>query len=214
MILTDRANFDRIARPYRWLEYLTLGPVLERCRTHFLPLLMDRRHALVLGDGDGRFLARLLGANPHLRADAVDTSAAMLHLLRQRCQALTTTRLRTHHHNALEHAPAADTDLIAAHFFFDCLTQSELDALIHRLALQIRHDALWLISDFRIPSGLLRHPAKLYIRLLYLAFRLFTGLRTRQLPDHETPLRRAGLTRTHQHLSLFGLLTTEIWRRL
>ncbi len=113
-------NFDRIARPYRWLEYLTLGPALQRCRTHFLPNLQHRRHALVLGDGDGRFLAQLLLTNQHLRADAVDTSAAMLHLLSIRCAAAQ-TRLHTHHHSALEHAPAAST--------LDCLTQSELDAL-------------------------------------------------------------------------------------
>ena len=31
------ANFDPIARPYRWMEYLTFGPALARCRNHFLP---------------------------------------------------------------------------------------------------------------------------------------------------------------------------------
>ena len=208
------ANFDPIARPYRWLEYLTLGPALQRCRTHFLPQLLDRRHALVLGDGDGRFLAQLLATNHDLRADAVDTSATMLHLLSQRCARITTTRLRTHHHSALEHSPRAATDLIAAHFFFDCLTQPELNTLIVRLSRHVRPDTLWLISDFRIPSGPLSRPARLYIRALYAAFRLLTGLRVTHLPDHETPLQAAGLTRTHQHLSLFGLLSTEIWVRL
>ena len=207
-------DFDPIARPYRWLEYVTLGPTLAYCRTHFLPLLSDRRRALVLGDGDGRFLARLLTANPTLSADAVDISAAMLHLLRQRCEAIAPSRLRTHHHSALTHAAAADTDLIAAHFFFDCLTQPDLDTLIRSLARQTRPDALWLISDFRIPSGLMRLPAQLYIRSLYLAFRLLTGLRTRSLPDHATTLRRIGLVRTHRRLSLFGLLSTEVWQRL
>ncbi len=77
-------NFNPIARPYRWLEYLTLGKALENCRIHYLPQLLDRRHALVIGDGDGRFLAQLLTHNPSLHADAVDTSATMLHLLLQR----------------------------------------------------------------------------------------------------------------------------------
>ena len=61
-------NFDRIARLYRWGEYALLGPALERTRNHLLPLLAIRRNALVLGDGDGRFLARLLSQNPALRA--------------------------------------------------------------------------------------------------------------------------------------------------
>jgi hypothetical protein len=134
----------------------------------------------------------------------------MLRLLRARCA---TVRLRTHHHSALEHAPSAHTDLVTAHFFFDCLTQRELDTLIARLVRHTRPDALWLISDFRIPPGPMRLPAKLYIRALYFAFRLLTGLRTTQLPDHAMPLQQAGLTRTHQHLSLFGLLSTEVWKR-
>ena len=44
-------NFDRLARPYRWLEYATFGRTLERCRFHFLPALTSARRALVLGDG-------------------------------------------------------------------------------------------------------------------------------------------------------------------
>ncbi|NYF81294.1 methyltransferase [Granulicella arctica] len=215
--MNSQPNFNLIARPYRWLEYLTLGPILQNCRTHFLPLLLDRKQALVLGDGDGRFLAKLLTRNPTLQADAVDTSATMLRLLRNRCEAATlttTTRLRTHNRSALDHSPSAKTDLITAHFFFDCLPQQDLDTLIVRIAPHTSPNTLWLISDFRIPSGPMSLPAKLYIRSLYLAFCLLTGLRTTHLPDHEIPLRRAGLTRTHQRLFLFGLLTTEIWSRL
>ncbi len=212
------ANFDRIARPYRWLEYLTLGRTLERCRLHHLPALLSRRRALVLGDGDGRFLARLLAKNPHLEADAVDTSAAMLQLLRQTCEAAsntTQTRLRTHHTSALTfpaRTPARTYDLVITHFFLDCLTQPELDHLITRTAPALTPGALWLISDFRIPPNPLRLPAKLLIRALYLAFRILTGLRTTRLPGHATPLTLAGFTQIAHHHQLAGLLTTELWQ--
>ncbi len=69
---TSPSNFDRIARPYRWLEYLSFGPMLERCRFYRIPQLTAARRALVLGDGDGRFLARLLTCNPEVQVDAVD----------------------------------------------------------------------------------------------------------------------------------------------
>ena len=209
---TVAPNFNRIARPYRFLEYFTLGPMLQRCRTHFLPQLLDCKRALVLGDGDGRFLARLLAANPDIRADAVDTSATMLHLLRRRCASVTSIRLRTHHHSALEHAPSAETDLIVAHFFFDCLTQPELDALISHLAKHIRPNATWLISDFRIPTGPMRLLARILVRSLYLGFRILTGLRTAHLPNHETPLIQAGFTCISRHHQLAGILSTELWR--
>jgi SAM-dependent methyltransferase len=208
-------NFNRIARPYRWLEYLTLGTALENCRTHYLPQLLDRRRALVLGDGDGRFLAQLLASNPDLHADAIDTSATMLQVLRQRCGAATpnaATRLRTHNANALT-IPFEDSyDLVVTHFFLDCITQPDLDALITRINPTLTPGALWLISDFRIPNGLMRLPARVFVRSLYLAFRLLTGLRTTHLPDYATPLTQAGLNRVaHQH-RLAGLLTTELWQ--
>lgn len=212
---SDEPNFNLIARPYHWLEYLTLGKALENCRTHRLQQLLDRRHALVLGEGDGRFLAQLLKHNPHLHADAVDTSITMLQLLRQRCEAATpnvSARLRTHRCNALTFPLEGAYDLVVTHFFLDCLTQPELNTLISRIAPTLNPGALWLISDFRIPPGPMRLPAKLLIRSLYLAFRLLTGLRTTRLPDHATPLTQAGLTRiSHQH-SLAGLLTAEFWR--
>jgi SAM-dependent methyltransferase len=208
-------NFDLIARPYRWLEYVTLGSALEHCRLHYLPSLLKRDRALVLGDGDGRFLAQLLAENPHLRADAIDTSAAMLRLLRQRCEALATnasTRLNTHQASALTCPLDGPYDLIVTHFFLDCLTQPDLENLVNRIAPSLVPKALWLVSDFQIPSGPMRLPAKILVRTLYLAFRILTGLRTTQLPDHATPLHQAGLTRIAHRHRLAGLLVTELWQ--
>jgi SAM-dependent methyltransferase len=212
---TREPDFNFIARPYRWLEYLTLGRALERCRTYYLPLLRDRRHALVLGDGDGRFLAQLLAYNPHLHADAVDRSIAMLRLLRHRSEAATSdanTRLRLFHSNALTFPLAGRYDLVVTHFFLDCLAQAELNALVTRVASALAPGALWLVSDFRIPTGLMRLPARTFVRGLYFAFRVLTGLRTCQLPDYATPLAGSGFVRiAHQH-SFAGLLTTELWQ--
>ena len=78
-------SFDRVARVYRLLEYASFGRALERARESFLGELGSARHALVLGDGDGRFLAALLQANRQVRAVAMDSSRRMLDLLTERC---------------------------------------------------------------------------------------------------------------------------------
>src|SRR6185437_1080687 len=62
-VRNDTPKFDRLARVYRWMEWLSFGPYLSRCRRAFLPQLRDARRALVLGDGDGRFTAALLRRN-------------------------------------------------------------------------------------------------------------------------------------------------------
>ena len=62
-------------------------------------------------------------------------------------------------------------------------------------------------------TGPMRLPAKLIVRSLYLAFRILSGLKTTHLPDHTTPLNRAGFTKISHHHRLAGLLTTELWQR-
>lgn len=208
--MNPEANFNPIARPYRWLEYFTLGRALERCRLHFLPALLHQKRALVIGDGDGRFLAELMVSNPHIHVDAVDTSATMLQLLSERCS--DEARLKTHHGNALAFAPSGGYDLVVTHFFLDCLTQPELESLVARIAPTLAPGGLWLVSDFRIPPGRMRLPARIIVRTLYFAFRIITGLRTKQLPVHATPLAHAGLRRVDHRDSLGGLLTTELWQ--
>ena len=205
-------NFDPVARIYAFAEYLSLGPLLQRTRTHFLPDLPPRHQALLLGDGDGRFLARLLSQQPNLRTVAIDTSAAMLSLLRHRCRPYA-DRLQTLQTSALSITPAPDTDLIVTHFILDCLTQPELTTLTHRIAANTAPGTLWLLSDFAIPQRpILRPLAALYIRLLYLAFRVLTGLRVTHLPDPQSALTSAGFTRIARHELLYGVLYTEIWQ--
>lgn len=206
------ANFDPVAKPYRTLERLTLGRALERTREHFLPRLLHTRRALVLGDGDGRFLAALLARNLRLEAEAVDASPQMLALLRARCDA-SKSRLKTHQQDALTFQPTQTYDLIATHFFLDCLTQPQVEALAQNLVPALEPQGLWVVSDFRIPPrGALHWPARVLVRGLYLAFRILTGLRVTQLPDHERALSQAGLTCKARHVSLGGILTSELWQ--
>jgi len=209
----ETPNFDRIARLYETLEHLTLGHLLERTRLHFLSQLLSAHTALVFGDGDGRFLSELLAANPGLHATAVDTSVAMLRLLRERC-APYEGRLRVCQTNALSHTPLEGEcyDLVVTHFFLDCLTQSQLDQLAQRVRPVLASGAIWLVSDFHVPAGPLRIPAQLFIGFLYLAFRALTGLRTSRLPDHETSLGSAGFTCIARQQFLGGLLITELWQ--
>lgn len=207
------ASFDRIARPYRWLEYASFGTMLERCRFYRIPQLASARRALVLGDGDGRFLARLLAANPELRADAIDSSPAMLRLLESRVAAgHARDRVCIHQSDALTFVPAGKYDLVITHFFLDCLTTEEVAILAERIRRHLVPGDPWVVSEFAIPAGMAAVPARAVVGGLYLAFRMITGLRTRSLPEYATALTNAGFVLEDRKKFVCGLLVSDVWK--
>lgn len=207
------ANFNRLARVYRWLEWFSFGPILSQCRRAFLGEMKNRRTALVIGDGDGRFTAQLLKQNPHIVVEVVDASYAMLRRLMQRA-GLNAGRVHPHFADARQlHLASCGFDLVATHFFLDCLTTIEVESLAIRLRRSMTRDALWVVSDFAIPDNWYgRLIAKPLVTALYLAFRFMTGLAIRKLPRHRDALQRAGFILTRQQKRVWGLLVSELWR--
>jgi SAM-dependent methyltransferase len=213
-------NFNRIARPYRWMEWFSFGPCLALTRETFLTRTAHARRALVIGDGDGRFTARLLRTNLAVEVDAVDSSSAMLQELRRRAGPHV-GRVRVHLADARTwQAPAPilirsgdqPYDLIATHFFLDCLTEPEIRSLAARISNAAAPSALWLVSEFAIAAGWFgRLIARPLVCLLYLCFGLLTGLAARSLPDYASALRGAGFTQVERKSRLGGLLVGEIW---
>jgi ubiquinone/menaquinone biosynthesis C-methylase UbiE len=198
-------NCNPIARWYRWLEYMAFGRALERRRFAFLRDVADTQRALVLGDGDGRFLARLVKQNSNVRIDYVDLSEKMLALARGR----TGTQHVSYWHADARTTPfaAAEYDLIVTHFFFDCLSEDDAGALVARLAAAVRPGARWIVSEFREPAWW----AHVIVSGLYLVFRIATGLKTRRLFDHRPLLARNGFQLMKEEQSYFGLLASELW---
>ncbi len=214
----DTPDFDSLARVYRWLEYFSFGPMLERCRFHFLPSCANARHALVLGDGDGRFTARLLAANRDVEIDAIDSSAAMLAELQHRARHSSPNaemRLRTFHADLRDFTPdRSGYDLVVSHFFLDCLSDDEAAGVVARIIPHLTPNATWLISEFAIPAkGLHRAAARLIVRFLYFAFDKMTHLRVQKIPDYGRIVALHGLRRQEQVPLLGGLLVTERWQR-
>ncbi len=206
-------NFDPLARLYRWMEWLSFGPYLSRCRRAFLPELEHATRALVMGDGDGRFTAALLEANHRVRVEALDGSPAMLNQLRRRA-AKHGERIRTQVQDLRQWAPVpgATYDVVVTHFFLDCLTTEEILSLAQSLRPHLAPGAQWVVSEFAVPRnwfGMLI--ARPLIAFLYWAFRLMTGLTIRRLPDHPQALTQAGFVRMRRRCWLHGLLVSEIW---
>lgn len=205
-------NFNGIARAYAWMEKVTFRSYLARCRFAFLGELRKSRNALVIGDGDGRFTARLLEENPAVLVDALDASPAMLQALVDNA-GIRASRVRVHVADARLWEPLVPAlDLIVTHFFLDCLTTKEVASLAKRLRVAARADAKWVVSEFAIPEGwfgwLVARPL---VTALYVAFTVLTGLWVFRLPNHRKALKAAGFQLSKRRTFLHGLLVSELW---
>jgi SAM-dependent methyltransferase len=207
------ANFNRLARVYRWLEWFTFGPILWKCRCAYLAEMKHRRSALVIGDGDGRFTVKLLEENPHIAVDAVDASDSMLRRLMQNA-GNNAGRVHSHLADARQlHFAARKFDLVATHFFLDCLTTADVESLAMRLREALTSDATWVVSEFAVPDNRYgRFIARPIVTALYFAFGCLTGLTIRELPRHHEALQRAGFILTNERKWLSGLLVSELWK--
>jgi hypothetical protein len=94
-------NADSIARGYRWLEYVAFGFELEHARFDFLSHAAEARRVLILGEGDGRFLARLLESNRHASIAVIEASPRMIDLARPRVPIWECSRVEFHRTDAV-----------------------------------------------------------------------------------------------------------------
>lgn len=201
-------GFDRLAGVYRLLEYAAYGRALERTRFCLLDRLASSRRVLLLGDGDGRCLARLVRIAPAAEIHSVDASAAMLARAAARLSDAERRRVTFHHLDVLAAPlPPGPYDAVTTMFFLDCFDGRQTRDLIARIAAVLDRDASWLWADFRIPErGVARLWARATVALLYAFFRWETGIAARELPPAEAAIEEAGFDRVDQRDLYAGIV--------
>jgi SAM-dependent methyltransferase len=206
-------QIGRLAPWYRWIEYAAYGRALERRRFAFLRRLAGARHVLVLGEGDGRTVARLLKIAPQAQFDVVEVSPEMIALARGRVG--DSRRVHFQQGDARTHEwLAGGYDGIVTNFFLDCFTDDDLTHLVPKLADALAPEGIWIVGEFAIPPrGWRRLHARTWIWTMYRFFGITTGLRAQRLPAIERLMREAGMMRVEQQSERAGLMISEVWRR-
>jgi ubiquinone/menaquinone biosynthesis C-methylase UbiE len=201
----------RLGRWYRSLEYAAFGRALERRRFAFLHRLAGARQILILGEGDGRALKRLLAIAPDAHCDVVEISSEMIALAQRRIGCSDRVTFLCSDARAFEW-PTSHYDAIVTLFFLDCFTPSDAHALIRSLVGALIPGGAWLIGEFAIPeSGWRRLHARIWIWTMYRFFRLATCLQTTFLPPIEDLMRKAGMERIEYEKERAGLMISEVW---
>jgi len=218
-------SFDAIEPHYRWLEWITAGSLLQRCRPAFIEELAGARHVLLLGEGRGRFLIELMRLNSAARITCVDASERMLEAMRHavRDQRLPESRVRFVHADVLSSEAGAlpamaprvpPYDAVVSHFFLDCFRPEQLGKVVASVGGCTTPGARWLLSDFRVPeSGWRRIRARIILAGLYAFFRVTTRLPARKLTQPDLLMRGAGFELKQRRFFNFGLLHSDVWQR-
>jgi SAM-dependent methyltransferase len=210
-------NFDRLAAHYHWMEKIFAGGLMQRCRTMFLPHTKNRRHALLVGEGTGKFLVELLRVNPKIRITCVEHSEGMIRQARQRLvrERLDDSQIQFLQMDVLHWTPPEEKfDLVVTHFFLDCFRAEQLEKLVPRLAGSTTAEAIWLLADFRVAErGWRRWRAAVILTMLYAFFKLTTALSANRLTPPDKFLSDAGFKLTERRLVNFGLAHADLWLR-
>jgi ubiquinone/menaquinone biosynthesis C-methylase UbiE len=212
-------SFDSIAPAYRALETIAFGGNLQRARVACLGEIGTPRRALIVGEGNGRFLCELLRRHPNVAVDCVDASERMLELARQRIQRRSpaeATRIRFLRQDITSWMPSeASYDLIVTHFFLDCFSGNRIAEVVKGLSRSATPSATWLLADFCVPAeGFARIRASLWLAAMYRFFRFTARIEAAELEDPSPILRNAGFALASQHLSRRGMVKSELWRRI
>ena len=210
-------NFDRVARIYRLLETIVFGGTLQRARVHWLEVCRNSTSALIIGEGDGRFLCQLLRINPSIEVDCVEASGEMLELTRRRVKELNADALSriTFRHEDVRTCdlPASEYDVIVTHFVLDCFDEYELRGVVARLAAAATPEAIWLLADFQLPErGWGRWYARALVPMMYAFFRVAAGLKTNRLVDPTPALRAREFSCDREERTSGGMLKSQVWK--
>lgn len=205
-------NFDRVASHYHGLETIVFGNQLQQARVAFIGEIERSRRVLIVGEGNGRFLAELHKAS-EAEIDCIEASSRMISLARKRAGVGRTNFVL----GDIREVPllAKHYDLIVSHFFLDCFAEAALSEVIAKLATAAAPNARWLIADFRCPPrGWRRWRARTLVGMMYLFFRAVAGIEARHLADYSPFLRASGFSLTKELSSRHGEICSQLWQHV
>jgi ubiquinone/menaquinone biosynthesis C-methylase UbiE len=210
-------SFEAIAPWYRTLETVAFGNALQRARVACLDDIASARRALIVGEGNGRFLAALLKRQPLVRIDCVDRSQRMLELARRHVLKTAPneiSRVAFLQNDVTAWTPRDRYDLIVTHFFLDCFRTEQVGRIVAKLSQAAAPKATWLLADFKIPeAGFARGYAHAWLAIMYQFFRSVAAIEARKLVDPSPFLRAEGFVLERQHLFRLGTFKSELWRK-
>ena len=185
-------NFDFVARFYPLLERAAFGNALNEARLAYLASIAASQRVLLVGEGNGRFLAALLREKAGGHVTVVDSSGQMLATLRERIQPIQRrAELTLVCADFRAWQPDQEGfDMIVTHFFLDLFRPETQRRLLTKLTALARPGAQWIDVDYAPHALTLR--TRCIDWLQYRFDRLFSGVEADRHYDPASVIGDAG----------------------
>lgn len=213
-------SYERLARFYKLIESITIGPPLLNARLAHLDLLAEGptpKHVLLIGEGNGSFLLPFAQRFQDTQITVIDQSAAMLEIAQSRALEAGIDMTRIFFRQADMQSATLPTnyyDLIVTLFFFDNFDESTVCKMITALEGAATVPAQWLLADFQIPEhGWRRLRARFWLAILYGFFRAFAAIPARHLPPIEAILNCSDFKQTARKTYCGQMLYSTLYQR-
>ena len=144
-------NYDFVAPFYPLLERAAFGDGLSEARNASLPPVVSADRALLIGEGNGRFLASCVQEKTGGSITVVESSGKMLSLLRSRIRGFDLrTRLKLVHADFREwSSPASAFDVIVTHLFLDLFRPDSQRRIVEKITALSTAGTIWINVDYR-----------------------------------------------------------------
>ena len=209
-------GFDKIASLYGILESFLFGSKLQQMRCAYLDQLADVGCVLLIGEGTGSFLERLLKVNSKVAVTVVESSSGMIDRSRNRVASKDLCRVSFHRTTLLDFDSIQSFDAVCTFFFWDCFEEYQLRMMLPAFSKYAKHGSLWIDVDFfELSEGLpklnLHH--FLLIRMLYGFFGLATGIEAKRIVEIEPMAKQNGFFVTESRTDEKFPIRARIFRR-
>ncbi len=209
-----KSCFDKLAPWYHFLETISFGNQLQKCRITQLAELNSEKNVLILGDGNGRFLESLLKSNSDTEIVSLDISRNMIELANARITSLpNSSKVIFIHSDVFDwDFPKCKYDLVVTNFFLDCFTYSELTNLIKKVSLSLKPEGMLIYGDFNVPKSFFKKTlTSLLLFGMYRFFRMFTRISANSLHDPSSLLIENKFILKNEKYYLGSFLKSQLW---
>ena len=181
--------FDKVADIYGFLEKALFGSNLQRMRLQYLNWMEKPKQILLVGEGCGFFLERLLEVNEKAVITVVEPSEGMIEQAKAKVPEKDRERVFFCNMTFDRFVPFETFDAAATFFYWDCFREDQLKALLSKLFVCLKAEGFLINVDFfestRTDENGFKLTHFILLRILYGFFGFTTGIESTRVLEIE-----------------------------